>query len=133
MFMRLFWVLVPLVFGACINNDTNGSSTEPATPENLMRIEESIELVKDYLRNKTYRVASGSTMTELSCSDLAEASLNAVYIYADGGYRVWSPYAFSGPRVSVDDQRTPVSSDDAIFYWTVTERTREIAANHPHC
>ena len=51
MFMRLFWVLVPLVFFvACTNIDTNGSSTDPATPENLMRIEESIELVREYLR-----------------------------------------------------------------------------------
>ena len=133
MFMRLFWVLVLLVFVACTNIDTNGSSTEPATPENLMRIEEAIDLAREYLRNKTYLVATGPTMTELSCSVLAEASLNAVYVYADAGYRVWSPYAFSRPIVSVDDQRTPVSPDDAIFYWTVTERTKEIAANHPQC
>jgi len=133
MFMKLFWILVPLMFAACLNTETNGSSTGPATPEPLMRIEESIELVREYLRNKTYSVSSGTTVTELSCSDLAEARLHAVYVYTDSGYRVWSPHAFSGPRVSVDDQRTPVSSDEAIFYWTVTERTREIAANHPQC
>ncbi len=131
MFMKLFWVLVPLIFAACTIIDTNGSSTEPATPENLMAIEEAISLVKEYLGNKTYSVASGSTVTELSCSDLAEARLDAVFV--GSGYRVWSPYAFSGPRVSVDDQRTPVSSGDAIFYWTVTERTKDITANHPQC
>ena len=131
MFMRLFRVLVPLVFAACTSIDTNGSSTEPATPENLMRIEEAISLVREYLHNKTYSVASGSTVTELSCSDLAEARLSAVFV--GSGYRVWSPYAFSGPSVSVDDQRTPISAGDAIIYWTVTERTGGIVANHPQC
>ena len=131
MFMKLFWVLVPLIFAACTIIDTNGSSTEPAPPENLMAIEEAISLVKEYLGNKTYSVASGSTVTELSCSDLAEGRLSAVFI--GSGYRVWSPYAISGPKVGVDGQRTPVSSGDAIFYWTVTERTGDIVANHPQC
>ena len=131
MFMKLFWVLVPLVFAACMNTETNGSSTEPATSEDLMSIEEATSLVREYLHNKTYSVASGSTVTELSCSELAEARLSAVFVGT--GYRVWSPNAFSGPRVSVDDQRTPVSSGDAIFYWTVTERTKDITANHPQC
>ena len=131
MFMKLFWVLVPLVFAACMNTGTNGSAIEPATTEDLMSIDEAISLVREYLHNKTYSVASGSTVTELSCSDLAEARLSAVFVGT--GYRVWSPNAFSGPRVSVDDQRTPVSSGDAIFYWTVTERTKDITANHPQC